>query len=205
MESQSDLILRSNLFLQKARSGGLSESEIALYLFNLMHIFAQTPGDLHVASAQARAAGDQKLAEFLEEKIQEETGHENWPKADLNTFPKVTTQELELTDETRELTQYIHELAENAPLLYLVYQTFVELITVRGAPDFVTSLEEKCGHSRTRMTAIVNHQVSDTRHIEEDFEVLDKLLSPKNHSRNILETIERSAKLVNAVLASCAC
>jgi hypothetical protein len=203
IENKTKEITHSNAFLKKAAQGTLTRDEAALYLYNLIHLFSQTPQDLQIGADKAKSMGLIELSEFLASKIKEEIGHENWPKQDLNHYFSDAANERYVTPATQSVLDYIRSLVKSDPRLYLSYMAFVEYFTVLAAPEFVDNLDKKCGISRLGMTAITNHQISDQDHIQEDLRVISGFVNEVEIQDQMLAVVNESGRLVEGLFNSC--
>jgi hypothetical protein len=196
-------MVQTNSFLVKAKAGTLSRSEIAVYLFNLMHVFRTAPEYLTFAANRADELNLTQVSAFMRQKFGEELGHDQWAKDDLKNYSADISRELTIHPETVEIISYVKRIIEQDPRLYLAYMTFVEYLTVVSAPEFLKSLEEKCDVKRSEITAIANHEVADQHHSEENFEYIERFILDTPLEADFCKVVEETYFRVGWVLSSC--
>ncbi len=200
-------VLNENPLATGAENGTLTAKNVNIYLRNLAWIFLQHSMLLEKAALKARADGQTSLAEFLEEKYDEERDHHKWPEQDLKNrgvqFDSDTPQ-YELLDSAKETIAYLESLIDEDPAHMLPYLTLVEYFTVLGAPRFIAALESKCGIKRTELTAVNLHAQADVKHVEEDLKILREWTVDQKREMIVLEIIGKTGFHVNRFLSDCA-
>jgi hypothetical protein len=183
-----------NPVFHRARTGRLTRAMITRYIANVTYMIGLTPRMLMHARDEARKRNDQPLAQFFQQKLEEETGHVEWGEADLESLTKVAVAPTSTatTASIEAMAKYLTSTIDRDPALYLAYVAFTEYITVLLGPELLSSIEEHCGVPRTSMSVIDNHIVLDQGHVEENFGIIDDLVpDPRKLSpmRNTLSDI----------------
>jgi hypothetical protein len=197
-----DLQARHPLLLG-AENGTITPGVVALYLHNLAYLFQQTTVYLERARDVSLERSLPELAKFMDDKIPEEKGHDQWAKSDLlhHTSPK-NREELMVVSEMERLVVYVRELIDSDPRLFLAYMIFAEYFTVLAGPEFLKNLETKCGIPRSQMTAIANHEEADQHHVIEDLEVIQRFV-PDTMESLFVSTLYESGVMVANALTAC--
>lgn len=203
IEQKTQEIVESSPLLLKAKAGTLTRDEVIYYLHNLRYVFEKTPGYLRTASRRAQELGYTELSTFYAKKAVEETGHDGWAKADLEKQGADLSKERPITPSAIALMNYTEGLVNDEPHLYLSYMAFVEYFTVLASPDFLKDLEENCGIYKQELTAVLNHQISDQDHIQEDLEIMGALIQSPSLIQQLLDVIDHSSNLVKNTLKEC--
>jgi pyrroloquinoline quinone (PQQ) biosynthesis protein C len=205
IEKNSRRISESNPLLVKAREGTLTQEQFVTYLYNLLYLFQHTP--IHLENAKRRCAelGLDTLREFMEEKIGEEHGHDQWAINDLKkqAIPAREVDHSRIVPSTRRLIEYAKDMIEEDPTLFLSYMAFSEYFTVLVAPEFLNNLKEKCGITREMITSIAYHEELDKNHVQDDLEIIGKVVKSQEQSVDMIRSLEGSMKLVEGFLKEC--
>lgn len=174
-----DTTLQNNKLFVGARHGAVTPDIVSRYLTNITHIVSHTEGHLARAAEVARTRGFDRLATWFLEKIEEETGHDQWGVEDhAELVERFTIQSSpQLLATTRALVGYIRETIDYDPRLYLSYILLAETGAVRVGPVFIQDLEDHCEIPPTVMRVLGNHAELDKEHIEDDLQEIDELLS----------------------------
>lgn len=178
-------------FFRMARDGQLTPAMVARYLTNVTWSIRQNAGHLRDAHARSRELGDERLAQYFHEKIGEEAGHEEWGDRDLESFQQLVPTAPTVTPAISSLDKYIGEVIEEDPALFLVFLAFAEYITVLLGPELLDQIEGNCGVKRSSMTVIDNHIELDRDHAEENFGLLDDLISDPRRIRPLRDAMKR--------------
>jgi hypothetical protein len=168
----------SNRLFDKARRGELRRDTVISYLWNILYALRQTPGNLELAKRVAAERGENELASYFEQKLNEEIGHCRWAEADLRSLdPNLDpTHASEPLEPISELFQFLTRAIEENPAQYLAYMLFVEYFTTAVGPQWLALLDSGCGIPGSSMTAIGHHVELDKDHVEDDLEVIRKLV-----------------------------
>lgn len=206
IERKAPEIFNNNLFFQKAQRGEFNKEHLAIYLYNLMHVFKKTTDNLSLAAEVSKQKGLNELADFMSNKITEERGHDQWAVQDLRKHfgerYDVELDRLKLTDETVDVLMFTEEMIKTDPRFYLSYMTFVEYFTILVAPALFKALEEKCNITKAQLTAIANHEEADQHHAAEDFEVIEKYVNDPELLEPMMKILEQSMVKVGRSLES---
>jgi len=108
-------------------------------------------------------------------KLSEEAGHDKWAEADLLTL-NADPGDRGVQPSIRELVDYIHNIIDREPILYLAYILFAEYLTVSVGPKWLHLLEEKCKVSSGAMSVVAKHIELDKFHVEEALDCIDDLV-----------------------------
>lgn len=186
----------SSPLLVGARTGTLRQSQFLDYLNNLLYFFHHSVIHLEIARTRARQLGSDAIVGFLEEKIREERGHDEWARNDLRrTGGAALDFELgRVAPATHRLLAYSVDLIGRDPELFLAYMFFHEYITVVGGPALLADLETHCGIPADHVTAVAHHVELDRRHVAEDLRELEAVVARTPLKRALLhETIDETA------------
>lgn len=210
IEKASIQISRTNPLFRQARKGAVTRKQIVTYLNNLMFIFQSTTANLTRAAKRAQELRMPELVAFLENKVKEEEGHDQWAKNDilaqgahLPDSGQTLIDERRVTAATFRLLAYVRATIEKSPIFFLSYMAFVEYLTVLIGPELLDSLEKKCGISKSSMTAIANHESLDREHVEEDLGIIDQVSWTPELECEMFEVLSNYIKLVDDVLSEC--
>src|SRR5262249_14373980 len=102
-----------------ARDGRLTPSMVTRYIANVTWSIRRTAGHMKDARDRALELGNDRLARFYAEKIHEEAGHEVWGDADLESLTRLDAAPPTTTAAFLELDEYVSEIIERDPTLYL--------------------------------------------------------------------------------------
>jgi hypothetical protein len=205
IEIETLRIASSNPFFKAARQGMLNEKHIATYLRNLEHLFKQTTVNLEHASECARSRGLNEVEAFMDEKKKEEEGHDQWARNDLSRMKSSLDDGTQhLKPSLFKLLEFVKGMIDEDPRLFLSYMTFVEYFTVLIAPQFIKDLETKCGIPRTYLSAIVNHEVLDKGHVDDDIHAIERFVKYEGLEVRLIESLLQSSDSVDHFLAECA-
>lgn len=190
----------NNLLVRKARAGKIGQRELFDYLNNLMYFFHHTVIHLDIARIRALAVGQNEIVPFFDEKVGEETGHDQWARNDLraNGSAQMDVDLGRVAPATHRILAYSVDLIYRDPELFLAYMFFHEYVTVVGAPDFLSDLESQCGIPPERLTAVSWHADLDRHHIEDDLKEIEGLVarSPEK-AEPLLDVVDETARFVD--------
>jgi hypothetical protein len=178
VEAYAVAMRRTNPLFTRAEDGTLTADCLARYLANVHFIVSLTPPFLARARARALELGDGALAAHFAQKSGEEVGHDAWAARDLERVSAQAAGRVPrgVLPAMRELTDYLMQLIDTDPALYLSYILFTEQLIVALGPDWLRMLESRCGIPRTSMTVIANHAELDRHHVEEALAEIDDLV-----------------------------
>lgn len=206
IEAATKNLLDKNIFIQKARKGDLSKEQISRHIKNILYSIEFTPTHLKTASERLKACGQPEIALFMDEKFNEEVGHDHWAKADLANLGSSNRiqHDKDLTKGIIELVKYIEVLVNNEPLKYIAYMTFVEYFTVLAAPEFLDCVEKKCGVPRTSLSVVSKHGELDKHHTDDDLNAIEKFVDSPQKKREFLNVIYKTAEILDHHFTECA-
>ncbi|HEX5035315.1 MAG TPA: hypothetical protein VFW62_12620, partial [bacterium] len=92
----------------------------------------------------------------------------------------------------RRLVEYIGQVIEQDPLLYLTYVLFSEYFTVIAGPEWLALLEKNCGIPASSMSVVGKHSELDKEHTREDIDVIDRLMNPSVKPDQAVEVLDRA-------------
>lgn len=202
----TDNFLITNIFIKKAKTGKLNIEHIARYLKNILYMIELTPIHLKAAGLISREQGSLDIAKFMDEKYNEEFGHDLWVRADIN---KVETN-LEnqnhntLTNSIIKLEQFVETLAYNDQLGYIAYITFLEYFTVLAAPPLLDYVENKCGIPKSMLTVVTKHGELDKIHVEDDLKAIDTFIDSPEKYNTFIKVIHMAAIILDQHFTECA-
>jgi hypothetical protein len=189
-----------NLLVRKASTGRIGKREFFDYLNNLMYFFHHTVIHLDIARTRALALGLNEIVPFLDEKISEETGHEQWARNDLRASgsAQVDVDLGRVAPATHRILAHGVDLIYRDPELFLAYMFFHEYVAVVGGPEFLAHLETQCGIPPERVTALAWHADLDRHHVEEDLMEIQRVVvrSPEK-AEPLLEVVDETARFVD--------
>ncbi len=166
----------SHPLIVQARSGTLAPSALAAHLNNIR--FSIQCGYRHMRRARRRALelGLEEVASFLDHKFNEEYGHDRWARDDIERLRvDYAATAVEPSQGTVELMQYLDEVIEADPRVYLAYIFFVEYLTVLAGPALVHALSDGCGIASDYVSVVARHVELDQAHVAEALNELDLL------------------------------
>lgn len=181
----------------QAREGRVSADGVADYLASLGFLFSQTVPHMKKARVQALRLGHERLVPFFERKIAEETGHERWAESDLRELVRHAGRQVDgrPLPAILELCEYLNELIETDPRLYIVYALATEYFTVLAGPTWVQLLSENCGVPLDALTAASKHIEADREHAAEGLSGLDEMMPDPALAADARGTIDRMMRL----------
>lgn len=206
IEEISKRMLINNPFAIKARDGLLNEDHLRVYLNSMMYNIQHTPIFLKAAIQSSRDYGLHELAKFLEEKLQDEAGHDDWVKSDLDHFKpeSLTNLEFRPTQAITKMVDYLRHRVKKTPIGFLGYVAFLEYFTVLTAPKFLQDLENHCGIPKKKLMALVKHGELDKIHAQDNFAILDQILNSEEKWRDFIDTIKVCSEYLDEHFIECA-
>ncbi|HVU03472.1 MAG TPA: hypothetical protein VHE30_17050 [Polyangiaceae bacterium] len=172
-------VLRSGPLLGRARKGALPPSVVGRYLASIHYLLQYTPVHLRLAAELARARGETPIAEYYEQKFEEEASHHKWAESDRDVlFSRFGVEAVqEPAAAMRAMVSTTRAQIEAAPASYLAYILFAEYFTVILGPEWVAALERNCGVPSGALTSVSRHVELDKHHVAEGREVIERLAS----------------------------
>jgi hypothetical protein len=190
-----------NPLLVRARNGTLTHRQFLDYLNNLMYFFHHSVIHLDIARTRAQQLGNDAIVPFLEEKIGDERGHDQWAANDLRRSG--STQDGfdlgRIAPATHRLLAYSVDLIGEDPELFLAYMFFHEYITVVGGPELLADLDARCGIPTDHVTSVAHHVKLDRHHVEDDLAEIRAVLERSPEKAPLLRrTIDDTAAHADA-------
>lgn len=172
-------VQETNPLFVNARSGNLRPENAKAFLTSIYYTIQHTPIQLTLARKRARELGMEKLADFFTHKVREEEGHARWAESDLSKISKQfgLTEAMDPSSYAVELIDYLRNVIQEDPRLYLVFITIAESATVLAGSELLTTIQEKCGINKSMLSVIENHLTIDEAHAPEMYATVDVFLS----------------------------
>ena len=205
IERYLDATLDTNPLFVGAKEGTVTPEIIGRYVTNVTHLVAQTQRHLNRAAEASAARGLNRLADWFNEKVHEEAGHDQWGEEDKQELSRrfAVTASPRLLASTRALVGYISETIDYDPNLYLIYMLLAESGAVRVGPVFIRDLELRCGIPHSVVSILGNHAELDREHVQEDLAVIEDLLSDDDgiDDTEVFSTLRKSMELIDGMHA----
>lgn len=198
-----------SLFFRATEQGQVSEATLSLFISNLHYLVSHTPLHLQLAKRISTDRGHHKLATYFSQKIEEETGHDQWAATDLVSLKSTLPPSSQITGAMLSLVDTVESLIRRSPYLYLPYIFQAEYLTVIGAPEWFELLESRCHIDRSKVSIVANHAELDKHHAAEGVDFLNQELaqgaSPDEVRTVLAETLNLYKNFLNEVIhATCA-
>lgn len=192
-----------NMLFVRARDGALGPRHMLPYLRSIHFLVSHTPIHLRRAAARAAEAGDSPLAEHYLAKITEEAGHDAWAERDVRVLSERSgmTATAGILPAMRDLVDFLAQLIDRDPSLYLAYILFAEYFLVLLGPEWLALLEERCSIPRSAMSVVSNHVELDKSHVEHALEEIDDLVGDPKKLPRMREALLQSMGLFDAFCA----
>jgi hypothetical protein len=94
-----------------------------------------------------------------------------------------------------ELLEYLDDLTETDPRLYVVYALTNEYFTVLAGPTWIRALSENCGVPVEALTIASKHVEADRAHAARGFSELDHLITDDGMIPAVLVTVDQTMRL----------
>jgi hypothetical protein len=190
-------VKKTNPLFENTRKGKITEKEIGAYLVNILYLIRHTPIYLTYAKKKAEQRGEMEIAKFFQSKFGEESGHDKWAEKDLSQLKESFSHipENNITPDMKELVDYLRDIIDRDPALYIAYIFLAEYFTVLLGPSWLNDLEEKCGIPRSMMSVIGNHVELDKGHVLEDIRQIDSLLGDVADPQPFLDVLSKATLL----------
>lgn len=180
----------------QAKQGKVGASQVANYLASLHFLLSQTVPHMEKARAQSVRLGQAGLVSFFERKLVEEVGHEKWAEDDLRKLAEHNGAALgRPVPAAVELGDYLTDLIEKDPRLYVVYVVCTEYFTVLAGPAWIQALTENCGIPDGALTAASKHVEADLEHAAHGFADIDSLITDPALGQAVADTVDRTMRL----------
>lgn len=205
MQTRSDRFWNSHTFFCRLRAGQVSQNQIASYLFKLGELVKQTPAHLAVAIRTCQGTDQNELGAHLEQKLREETGHEQWALNDIKSlqFQATLDQNGPRSTAVRAFVEWIFEQAASNMLIYNSYIYSVESITVYLGPRVLALMEAKAGVNRDQASVIAHHVELDVQHTAEMIPWMERLMNNRvdeQRLKPVTLAIDRTLKALGEIL-----
>lgn len=189
-----------NALFRTTKEGALTPDMLARYLGSLRYMLTLTPIHLRRARERALEQGDQELAAFFQEKLEEEVGHDAWADNDLRVLAEAKQRAFasDVMPSAKAYGAYLDAAVEENPALWLAYAAFQEYITVVLGPKWIGMLVERCDIPRDAISVIDKHVELDREHAEENFAVLDDFVRDPKLLPRMREAMAACAALFDA-------
>lgn len=161
---------KQNIFYQRIFDGSLTAPELTRFLQNVSFLTAHTPAHLKLAHALAKTRGEQALARYFAEKLDEEVGHDQWGTEDVAALQKnfhVSSNQLGIVPAMQALVAGNEAMIRSDPFHYFIYVLYAEYFTVIAGPESLTAIEKNKGIPKSMMTIIGKHAELDQHHVAE--------------------------------------
>jgi pyrroloquinoline quinone (PQQ) biosynthesis protein C len=181
------------------RRGELTPRAMALYLESLRYLFANSERNLVLAADRCDLLGRSELAQYFRRKSSEEQGHDRWAIADLARLPAAATDGVRPARAVVTLVELQAEFILNEPLCFVAYLQWTEYFSVYVGDMWLDALAMS-GYPRAQVTAIYNHLETDRDHSATGFREIDALAQDFPRPRQLLEAVEKSGRVFEALL-----
>jgi pyrroloquinoline quinone (PQQ) biosynthesis protein C len=177
IEEYAQRILRHPL-LNLARRGHVSPETASFYLSNARYLVGHTLGHTELARRCAQEQGRTELARYYARKVEEETGHDRWAEADLETMSDLfgTGAGESPSSALVEQMAYLEQAIRAEPASYLAYALHAEYFTVLVGPEWVSMLDQRCGVPERTMTVVTRHVELDKAHVQRGLDEINALV-----------------------------
>jgi hypothetical protein len=178
VERHAHRAIQFNPMLRSAAAGEVGPDAVGRYLASLQYLLAITQDHLRRARDIARARGFDSLAEYFEQKIVEERGHDRWASQDLVVLSANggLPQPPDPVPAIVELATFIHATIDHDPRDYLSYVLWAEYFTVLVGGAFIRELVEHCGIDPNALTCLARHVELDQEHTDEGLDFIDRFV-----------------------------
>lgn len=184
--------MRENILFKMTEAGQVDASCMRTYWTNLHFLLRETYRCLKHAHRSARAKGDVALADFYQQKLEEEVGHWQWAEEDMANLPATAPSDTGVLPSMRRYVAFTMRTIDDNPTLYLAYMLFAEHFTVVLCPEWMDLLEKRCGLPRSAMTVIDKHVALDVGHVEEALATIDDLVDDPAMVPRMREVLQSS-------------
>jgi hypothetical protein len=193
IERYARSVTQSGTLMLAAKNGKLSRAHVGRYAGGLLFLIRGTLAVLERAQQRALAMGDLHLAAHYRRKLLEERGHDRWAEKDLEKLPSTLAYGPDASGSALgRLVNYLGEVANQDPCLYLSYILLAEYLTVLAGPEWLEILEHNCGVPRTTLTVVDNHIALDRDHVAEGVQTIDMLVTSPEKRAPMLDVLRRS-------------
>ena len=205
IEKFSQEELQINPFFRGAKERRVSSQELYIYINNLRHLVVHTPIHLSMAIDEARKRSDSSLVEFLEQKLEEEQGHDKWGEQDLNFIKTISPMENFsdhiLPSMERFIASNTHRIYRN-PKFYLIHILFAEYFTVICGSEILDRLCHSTGIVPQRLSIIAKHVELDRSHVKSFVAELSQFLkrAPKKNGKTNWTLVSLSTEISLMIL-----
>ena len=192
--------MRSSRLMTLAREGRVTKTTVERYLFGILYLIRHTPEHLTLARRYAVARREHELARYFELKAADELGHDRWAEADIASIgiDRVNLPPPKLPGSIVALGDFLRETIQDDPARYLAYVLSAEYFTVLMGPEWVHTLEERCGVPPDSLTVIERHVELDKFHVAEGSSEIDRLIREPARLDRLRETLHASMRHFSA-------
>lgn len=177
-----------------AKQGVITRRELGQYLTNLKFLLSNTDACISLAMNRSRELGWTDLAEFYQEKLHEEEGHEEWARQDLKTIRMPMAGEPAPSRHLVEMMQFIRASIIANPTSYLGYVLLTEFVTVNVGSVWLADLDAHCGIQPASLSSVSNHVELDKHHIMDDFKIISSFVRTGSAQRSIERVMLQSMR-----------
>lgn len=159
-----------NKDLRKSIGGDL----IALYMYNLEFVFKNNIET--ISEASAFHANDRILSAYFHLKWDEEKGHDQWAKNDLEKLKQnfKLAKSPYVLPEMEEFVLFLKRTMKSNPLMYVTYFFHAEFMTAYLGPEWMEIVESVLGIKKPEISALSNHIELDDGHADEAISFLEQ-------------------------------
>ncbi len=195
IERYAQNIKEHSTLIEKAKQGTLRREQVGLYLFNLYFILSHSPVHTYNAMKVAQKKGWSDLANFLQELIEFEKGHEDWAVDDLENFglDEMLIEKFSIVPAAKELAGYLHEVSQRRPHSYVAYHFYSAYMALLIGPEFLNLLQLNCGISMSEISIMTKYQLLDDEYNFNDFAKVENFTDGLDGNRVVadLEVINK--------------
>lgn len=206
VEQYWDELKKEDYYNQAILSGSASPEMVSHFLVNVRYLVQHTPVHLKKAYDLSISRNLSRLAQFFQQKLEEEQGHDQWADADLAKLERRLKKPPVKTDihySMKKLIQHIENTINQDPHLYLAYIFFAEYLCVVCGPEMTSALQNQCGFPPQSLTVVENHAELDKDHVHEWEEVIEEIIDEKVYKSKFMSYLEETISLHKEFFASC--
>ncbi len=181
IESFYQRCLKDNPLFVRIMNGQVTVNEISQFTTDVLYLISHTPIYLKLAEKLAREKNMGRIANYFEEKITEEEGHDEWAKSDLSNMKKShAVNSASVSSGMKKMVSYIEKIIRENPNNYVPYIFFAEYFTVIATPPLVSALKKNLRFDESMLSVFTNHAELDKHHVAEGMTAIDSIYSGKN-------------------------
>lgn len=196
IESFYQRCLKENPLFTRIMNGEVTVTEISQFTTDILYLISHTPIYLQLAEKIAREKNMGRIANYFEEKITEEEGHDEWAKNDLSKMKKShAVNSTSVSGAMKKLVSYIEKTIRENPNNYVPYIFFAEYFTVIATPPLVGALKKNMQFDESMLSVFTNHAELDKHHVAEGMTAIDSIYSGKNDLQGFQKTLSEIFEL----------